>query len=42
MLGLELEWFFHGPAGKYKEDTGNHFLVEAPLEEYEKWVEWRA
>ena len=27
--------------GKWKEDAGGHFPTEPPVEEYEKWVEWR-
>ena len=41
VLGPDVEQFFHGPAGKYEEDAGNHFPAEPPMEEYEKWVEWR-
>ena len=32
VLGPDVEWFFHGPAGKYEEDAGNHFLAEPPME----------
>ena len=39
--GLMWSVFSLGLAGKYKEDAGNHFPVEPPIEEYEKWVEWR-
>ena len=41
VLGPDVEQFFHGPPGKYEEDAVNHFPVEPPMEEYEKWVEWR-
>ena len=32
-LGPDVEWFFHGPAGKYEEDAGNHFPAEPSMEE---------
>ena len=36
-----MEWFFQEPAGECGEDKGSHCPTEPPVEEYEKWVEWR-
>ena len=41
VLGPDVDQFFHGLAGKYEKDAGNHFPAEPPMEEYKKWVEWR-
>ena len=39
-LEPNVECFFQGPAGKWG-DEGHHLPVEPPVDNYEKWVEWR-
>ena len=41
-LGLEVDCFLQELAGSSEEEDGNRSSPEPPVEEYERWVTWRA
>ena len=40
-LGPDVEHFFQELANESEEDKGSNFPPESPVEEYERWIEWR-